>query len=258
MGDPSSVEINVLNDDLALVSIFAVSDIVKEGTSALFEVQVNNEIATSLTVGIALTTVGGDFGISQTSTDVVIVAGETTALLTVVTIDDDIGEAYGSLTAAIDSPLNLPESISGVQPAINITQSSATVTILDDDLSVRITTLDNQASTTISESDNVRLSLILSATINRPLRVNLSSVGDSGLAMSVPSFVDVPDDTTTHNFTVFVIDDTIVAQPERNIAISVAAGVGYTALTVPVTVNVIDDDTATVTISPVRRRDNSR
>ena len=252
MGNPSSVDINVLNDDPALVSIFAVRDRVDEGTTALFTVQVSNEIAVSFTVTINLAITEGDFEINSGTgnTDVVIVAGTTTALLTVMTIDDAVQEVDGSLTAIIN-PLNLPESISGVQPEINITQSSVTVTILDDDLSVRITTLDNKASTTISESDNVRLSLILSATINRTLQVNLNSVGDSGL-LGVPSFVNVPDDTTTHNFTVFVIDDTIVAQPERNIAISVAAGVGYTALTVPVTVNVIDDDTATVTISPVR------
>ena len=252
MGDLSSVGINVLNNDPALVSIFAVRDRVDEGTTALFTVQVSNEIAVSFTVTINLAITEGEFGISQTSADVVITAGETTALLTVMTIDDDIGEAYGSLTAAINSPLNLPESISGVQPEISATNSSATVTILDDDLSVRITTLDNKAITTISESDNVRLSLILSDDINRLLRVNLSSVGDSGLAMSVPSFVDVPANTTTHNFTVFVIDDTIIAQPERNIAISVAAGVGYTESADPVRIIVTDDDTAAVTISPVR------
>ena len=250
--DPSSVEISVLNGDPAVVSVFAVSDIVDEGTTALFTVQVSNEIATSLAVTINLTTIG-NFGISPGSINLVINAGTTTALLTAGrTINDETEEAYGSLIATIDSPLALPESVSGVKPTISTTNSSATVTILDDDLdlSVRITTLDDNASTTVSESDEViSLRLILSATINRPLRVNLSRDTEiSGI--DLPSFVDVPADTTTHNFTVFVIDDTIVAQPERNIDISVATGVGYTALTVPVTVNVIDDDTATVTISP--------
>ena len=43
-GTRRNVDINVLNDDLAEVSIFAVSDIVNEGASALFTVQVSNEI----------------------------------------------------------------------------------------------------------------------------------------------------------------------------------------------------------------------
>ena len=219
VGTSSPVVVSVLNDDPAVVSIFAVSDIVDEGDFAQFKVQVSNEIATSLTVTINLTTIG-DFGISQGSTRLVINAGTTTALLTAGrTINDETEEAYASLIATIDPLLALSGLISGVKPTISTTNSSATVTILDDDLdlSVRIITLDNKASTTISESDNVRLSLILSATINRPLRVNLSYERDTRdteiLGMDSPSFVDVPADTTTYNFTVFVIDDTIVAQP---------------------------------------------
>ena len=215
VGDLPAVEISVLNDDPTVVSIISLTtDPIKEGESALFEVQVSNEIATSLTAGIELTTVG-NFGISQGSTNVVINAGTTTALLTVGTIDDEIGEVYGSLTATIDS-LRPRMPVSGVQPAINITQSSATVTILDDDLdlSVSITTLDN----TISESDGmVMLRLILSDAINRPLQVNLSYVDDFRLlATGAPSFVVVPVNTTTHQFTVPIINDRIAAQPERN------------------------------------------
>ena len=254
VGTSSSVAVSVLNDDPAVVSVFAVSDIVYEGETALFRVQVSNEIATSLTVIIDLTTIG-NFGISPGSTNLVITAGNTTASLTFMTDDDETGEAYGSLIATIDSPLALPESISGVKPTISTTNSSATVTILDDDLdlSVSITTLDENTSTTVSESDEVMLRLMLSDAINRSLRVNLSYARDTKiLGVDSPSFVDVPAEMTTHNFTVFVINDTIVAQPERNIDISVVAGVGYTASTVPVTVKVIDDDTATVTISPVR------
>ena len=253
VGASSSVAVSVLNDDPAVVSILPVRDPITEGDFAVFEVQVSNEIAVSLTVTINFTTVG-NFGISPGSTKLVITADNTTALLTVgKTINDKIGEAYGSLTAAIVSPLTLPESIFGVKPTISATHSSATITILDDDLdlSVRITTLDKKASTTISESDEViSLRLMLSVAINRPLRVNLSRDTEiSGI--DLPSFVEVPAEMTTHNFSVFVIDDTIVAQPERNIAISVDTGVGYTASTVPVTVKVIDNDTATVTISPV-------
>ena len=58
----------------------------------------------------------------------------------------------------------------------------------------------------------------------------------------------------THQFTVPIINDRIAAQPERNINISVATGLGYTASTDSVTVTVVDDDVARVSISPIRDR----
>ena len=250
VGAPSSVTVSVLNNDSALVSISAASGPVTEGDPARFEVQVDNEIATSLTVGIALTTVGGDFGINLDDVNnVVIAAGKTTALLTVAT-GGDIDEMDGSLTAEIISLAPLMP-VSGVEPAIGV--NSATVTILDNDLLlVSITTLEKKASTTISEADGeIMLLLTLSRSISQPLQVNLNSVGDSELVERVPSFVEVSSNTATQDFIV-MINDIIVAQPDRSIDISVATGVGYTPSTTPVTVNVIDDDTATVTISPVR------
>ena len=119
VGDPSAVEINVLNNDPAVVSILPVSrSSIDEGDPAQFEVQVSNEIATTLTATISLTAgLGEDFGINLDDTDVVIVAGETRALLTVGTTGDDIDEDNGSLTATINS-LTLSESVSGVQPTI--------------------------------------------------------------------------------------------------------------------------------------------
>ena len=236
------------------MSIFALSDRVDEGDSAQFEVRVSNEIATTLTATISLTAgLGEDFGINLDDTDVVIVAGETRALLTVGTTDDDIDEDNGSLTATIDS-LALSGLVSGVEPEIG-TDNSAMVTILDNDLPVEvsITTLNGEASTTISEADGeIMLLLKLSRSISQPLQVNLNSVGDSGLVARVPTVVEVPSNTATHEFTV-PINDMIVAQPDRNIDISVATGNGYIPSpdSVTVTVNVIDEDTAEVTISPV-------
>ena len=244
----------MLNEDSAVVSIFALSDRVDEGDSAEFEVQVSNEIAVSLTVTINLTAGSSeeDFGINLDDVDVEIVAGETTALLTVETTDDDIDELVGSLTATINSLTLSP--VSGVQPTFDVNPVTVTISDDDDAVVVRITTLEDEASTTISEADGeIMLLLKLSRSISQPLQVNLSSVGDPGLARGVQSPVRVPVNMTTRQFSVSV-DDLIVAQPNRNIRISVASGNGYTPSTdsVTVTVNVIDDDTATVTISPVR------
>ena len=149
------VTVNVVNDDSAVVSILALSSTVNEGTSALFEVQVDaTEIATSLTVTINLTAgTGENFGINLDDVNVVIAAGETNAMLTVGTTGDDIDEADSSLTATINSLTQSP--VSGVQPEVGATDS-ATVMILDDDsaVEVRIATLDSDPSITISEADD--------------------------------------------------------------------------------------------------------
>ena len=167
--------------------------------------------------------------------------------------DDSIGEAYGSLTATIVSPLNLPESISGVQPTISTTNSSAMATILDNDLGlvVSITTLDKQASTTISESDEViSLRLMLSAAINRLLRVDLSYVDDFGLlAAGAPTVVEVLAGMTTHQFTVPIINDRIAAQSTRAFNVTVESGLGYGVGDLPVVeISVLNDDPTVVSI----------
>ena len=224
VGDPSAVAINVLNDDAVEVDIVSLTTgPIVEGNSAEFGVQVNNDtvIATSLAVTIELTTVGGDFGISQPIRNVVIAAGETNAMLTVTT-GGDIDEVDGSLTARIIS-LAPGVPVSGVQPTFDV--NPATVMIQDDDeLLVRITTLDN----TISESDDIRLLLTLSSTINRNLPVNLSYIDDSELLVNTgePSVEEVPAGMTTYTFIVPIINDDIAAQSTRNIVISVATGAG--------------------------------
>ena len=158
MGDPSSVNINVLNDDSAEVSISAVSDRVDEGASAQFEVQVDKEIAVSLAVTIDLITTREGSEISRSSTDVVITAGNTPALLMVDAMEDSV-EVDSFLTATIVSPLNLPESISGVKPTISTDNSSATVTILDNDVALSITAEPASVDLVVGNSADIRVSV---------------------------------------------------------------------------------------------------
>ena len=122
--------------------------------------------------------------------------------------------------------------------------------IRDNDL--LLVSITNQSSMTISEDTDISLLLTLSDTINRNLLVTLNYNDGSGLAPSAPTIVNVPSGMTTRTFIVPIIDDEIVAQSTRNINISVITGMGYTASTDSVTVNVIDNDTATVSILPVR------
>ena len=254
VGDPSAVTIIVENDDLATVSIESLTDQIEEGQSARFEVQVDNEIAVDLTVRIdlALATSEEDFGI-PTAADVVIAAGTTTALLTVITDDDVVQEADGLLTATIDMLIPMQQVDRG--PAISDTNNSATAMILDDDLVVTVATLADQTSITVSEAvGNVMLRLMFSADIDRPLPVSLNYADDSGLLGTSPSFVvnvDANADAIERQFTVPINNDLIVAQPDRNIDVSVVTGANYTAPLDFVRITVTDDDRALVSIMPV-------
>ena len=118
----------------------------------------------------------------------------------------------------------------------------------DDELLVSITTLDGDPSMTVSESDEVSLRLTLTDAINRDLPVTLSYIDDSGLALNAPTVVNVPEGNTSQDFSILVRDDDIAAQSTRNIVISVATGLGYTPSVNPVTVNVVNDDSAVVSI----------
>ena len=100
----------------------------------------------------------GEFELNQSSAVVVIAAGETTALLTVMTIDDSEPVDY-SLTATINM-LTLSESVSGVEPAISADDSSATVTILDNDAPLSITAMPASLSL-VADGDSAQVKVSL-------------------------------------------------------------------------------------------------
>ena len=157
MGDLSSVGINVLNNDPAEVSISAVRDRVDEGAFAQFEVQVDKEIAVSLIVTINLITTREGSEISRSSTDVVITAGNTPALLTINTMEDNV-EVDSFLTATIVSLV--PQiQVSGAPTTPSTDNSSATVTILDNDVALSITAEPASVDLVVGNSADIRVSV---------------------------------------------------------------------------------------------------
>ena len=225
-GSPSSVEINVLNDDLAEVSISAVNDPVDEGAFAQFEVQVDKEIAVSLTVAIGLITTREGSEISRSSTDVVITADKTTALLTVDAMDD-IAEVDSFLTASIDS-LPLPESISGVKPTISTDNSSATVTILDNDAPLSITA--EPASVDLAVGDSAQINVSVNRIEgNTPVTINIDATG----GLSVPSSLTLATRDEVGVATITAIHNPGTQQNVRFMATSYTATIVQVNITTP-------------------------
>ena len=141
--------------------------------------------------------------------------------------------------------------------------ATVTVTIIEDDYVVSITSFDgrDRVELTEGEESSVSLRLTVSPPANRELAVNLDYTDDVGaltgeLSSVQPSVVStvvtVPANAATHTFVIPVVDDRIAAEGTRTASIELQQpGDGYIVSDDnKVEVAVMDDDVATVSISP--------
>ena len=141
--------------------------------------------------------------------------------------------------------------------------ATVTVTIIEDDYVVSITLFDgrNRVELTEGEESSVTLRLTVSPPANRELSVNLRYTDGGALTGElssvqpsvVPTVVTVPANAATHTFVIPVVDDRIAAEGTRTASILLQQpGDGYTVSDTDnmVEVAVMDDDVATVSISP--------
>ena len=244
-GNDRRVMITVINDNTATVGILPVNSTVTEGEDAVFEVVSELATAADITVRIDLS-LGGDFITEQVrgSTTIIIPAGQMSGLLTVPTLDNADGDADAPLVATL---------IEVMHPALEIgVASTTTVTILNNESVVSITTLDDNNMGTITETDgdSTTLRLTVNPPSSRALQVNLGYSVDGLL----PAVVTVPANASSHRFNITGIDDMLAQTMSRSIEISVAEGLGYTVSTVDftVTLTIAEDDIVALRILPVR------
>ena len=238
--------ITVINDNTATVGILPVNSTVTEGEDAVFEVVSELATAADITVIIDLS-LGGDFITEQErgSTTIIIPAGQMSGLLTVPTLDNADGDADAPLVATL---------IEVMHPALEIgVASTTTVTILNNESVVSITTLDDNNMGTITETDGDSTTLRLTVTppSSRALQVNLGYSVDGLL----PAVVTVPANASSHRFNITGIDDMLAQTMSRSIEISVAEGLGYTVSSPDesaVTLTIAEDDIVALRILPVR------
>ena len=156
----------ITDDDTLSISIVAVTPSVTEGTAATFmltTVTADPAPATALTVMVSVTD-SGNFLAGPAPTMVTIAAGETTALLTVETDDDSIGEANGMITATVTNGMGYTVG----DPA------TAEVTITDDDAAPVVTLVLTPA--TIVQSGGVStVTAMLDRASSAPTTVTVSA-----------------------------------------------------------------------------------
>ena len=240
------VTLRVTNDnDTATATISPVRqrDTITEGEDAVFEIMLDNEVAVETSINVDFVFEGEFFNVSQaTSVTATISEGSSSVRVTVETDNDDLRDDDGYLVATLrrldGSPLLVGEP------------RTSTITILDNESVVSITTLAEGSAATIDERDT-SLRLTIDPVSDRELQVNLGYSGKDGL---LPTVVTVPADSASHVFSVN-LDDMIAAQGTYVIDISVDDGLGYQRADSgadQVTLTVSDDDIATINLATLR------
>ena len=227
-----SATVAVADDDAAPpatpeISITAGSGIT-EGGNATFTVTANPAPASALSVSVSVTQ-SGDYGVNTGSRTVTIpTTGSYT--LTVATVNDNVDEADGSVTATVST---------GAGYTVSTTAGSVTVAVADDDVpEISIT-----GGTGITEGGNASFTLTANPAPTTALSVSVSvaQTGDYGVSTGSQT-VSIPT-TGSYTLTVATVNDAL-DEADGSVTVTVDTGQDYTvsAIAGTATVAVADDD----------------
>ena len=246
--DPTPATVNILDNDSATVSIAATTDANETGSvSGLFTLTqtTTSESATVVSFTVSGTATNGGTDYTTLPINVTILANTTTATIDVTgIIDDTIVE--GTETVIV--------TLTGTDDVlIGVDATPATVNILDNDsatVSIAATTDANETGTadglfTLTQTTTSESATVVSYTVT-----GTATNGGTDYT-TLPINVTIPANATTATIDVTgIIDDTIVEGTETVIVTltgtdDVLIGVDAT----PATVNILDNDSATVSIA---------
>ena len=227
----------ITDDDTLSISIVAVTPSVTEGTAATFmltTVTADPAPATALTVMVSVTD-SGNFLAGPAPTMVTIAAGETTALLTVETDDDSIGEANGMITATVTA---------GIGYTADDPPATAEVTITDND--VPTLAIDSPSV----REDAAGLTYTVTLTRAREQTVTVGYAVTDGTATADADYTAVsttgtltftPGGTLTQTIEVTVTDDSI-DETDETVIVTLSTPVNATITTATGTGTITNDD----------------
>ncbi len=248
----NTATVTIADDDTATVSITANDSAAAEpANDGQFTVSMSAASDKDTVINYSVTgTAGSGTDFTALSGSVTILAGSTTALIDVATIDNAILEdnetVIVTLTGSDDSDVTVSTA-----PGAN----SATVTIADDDTAtVSITANDSSAA---EPSDDGQFTVTMSAASDKDTVINYSVTGTAGSGMDFTALsgsVTILAGATTAVIDVATIDNAILEDNETvivtltgtddsDVAVSTAPGANTA------TVTIADDDTATVSIT---------
>ncbi|WP_316829641.1 Calx-beta domain-containing protein [Pedobacter aquatilis] len=239
----SPVTLNIADDDVSAITV-ATNNAAEPTTNGSFVFTLSKASATATTVTYTIggsATNGTDY--STLATTVVIPANTTTFTLPVNVINDQIVEGTENIILTFNAATD--------NPAITVTPATATLLIADDD----VATVTVAATTNAAEpSTNGLFTFTLSKVSATATTVNftVSGTATSGTDYTpIGTSIVIPAGASSATLSVPVIDDNIVEGTETVILTMTAATSNslITANTSPVTLNIADNDTATITVA---------
>ena len=246
--DATPATVNIADNDTATVSIANNGDANETGTAPgqfLLSMTTSSESATVVTYNVTGSATAGGTDYTTLPINVTIPAGATTATLDVAGIvDDTIVE--GTETVIV----TLTGSDNGL---IGIDATPATVNILDNDTAIVSIANNGDASETGSAPGQFLLSMTTSSESATIVSYTVTGTATDGGTdfTTLPVTVTIPAGATTATLDVTgIIDDTIVEGTETVIVTLTGTDNGLIGIdATPATVNIADNDTATVSIA---------
>ncbi|MBX2826350.1 MAG: hypothetical protein KTR33_16565, partial [Gammaproteobacteria bacterium] len=233
--------VQILDNDSASVSLSTNGPVV-EGDSAVITATLTAPSTEPVTVTLVLTpgtaTAGGTDYTDPVALEIVIPAGQTTGSVTIPTTDDGFDEADESFDVDVVSVVNATDG-----------STPQTVTIQDND-TAQVTL---SADPTVIEGTSATITATLDITSSEDVTVTVlvTDVTTSGDVVTTPVDIVIPAGSTSATGAVPTIDDAF-AEPDEDFQVGVGtitSPTGVTDNSTPQTVTLVDDETATVTLS---------
>ena len=240
LGDTTATG-TITNDDTATVSIANAS--VMEGDTAEITVSLSAQVSSDVVLSWTTVDSSALFSVDYTAVDdtVTIAAGETTAMITVPTLEDTAVE--GDEVFLIRFP--------GSSPAgVTFAGREAEVTIIDDDMATV-----SIVGTSADEGGAVEFTVTLDIPVTRTLLLNWSTADDTAMApgdyTASSGGVTINAFATTDTFTVATVDDAL-AEGDETFTVTITENIlppGVSIGIATATGTITDDDITTVSIA---------
>ena len=206
-----------------------------EGSDVSFTVSAVPPPAVDLAVGVSVSA-SGDFGVSTGARSVTIPAGQSSATLTLSTVDDSVDEADGSVTLTLNADSGGAYTVGSL--------SSESVQVFDDDDAplVAAPVVSVTAGTGVTEGGAAPFTVSADAAPAADLAVSVTvgASGDYGVVTGSRT-VTIAAGTTSKVLSVATSDDS-VDEADGSVTVTVADGADYDVGTATATVSVADDD----------------
>ncbi|MCY2991112.1 MAG: autotransporter-associated beta strand repeat-containing protein [Planctomycetota bacterium] len=250
----SGVTATITDNDTATVSIAKTTDGAEPSTSGVFTL---TQTAASSTNTVISYTVGGTATSANDYTalsgSVTILAGQTTATITVPVLDDQIVEPTETVSVTLGS---ITSGTTGVT-LDSVTENKTAELNITDDSTPTVTVTASDGSTGVTESGTTdTYTLVLDKQPSGTVTITVSadaqlqvSKDDSTFASSVQLTFTTSDWATPQTVTVQAVNDAVVEGTHSGTITHTASGGAYdSAMIASVTATITDNDTATVSI----------